>query len=167
MADESALMEAIARKLFDDATVMDALMPGSAEKAGVKRKQGVQSDAISIKGLTPGVAFQLATCCFPVPGDRIIGVRRPDEPVEVHTIDCRKLAESQDADWVDLAWGDGSDGGTARLTVIVAGSPSGGTAAQRASRPGGPPVVTPPPAGQAPAKPVDKPDRTKPPAPTR
>ncbi len=55
----------------------------------------------------------------------------------------------------------------ARLTVIVAGSPSGGTAAQRPSRPGGPPVVTPPPAGQAPAKPVDKPDRTKPPAPTR
>jgi (p)ppGpp synthase/HD superfamily hydrolase len=76
-----------------------------------------------MKGLTPGVAFQLATCCNPVPGDRIIGVRRPDEPVEVHTIDCRKLAENQDADWVDLAWGDGSDGGTARLTVIVKNEP--------------------------------------------
>jgi GTP diphosphokinase / guanosine-3',5'-bis(diphosphate) 3'-diphosphatase len=123
LPDESALMEGIARKLVDDATVMDALMPGSAEKAGVKRKQGVQRDAISMRGLTPGVAFQLATCCTPVPGDRIIGVRRPDEPVEVHTIDCRKLAESQDADWVDLAWGDGSDGGTAKLTVIVKNEP--------------------------------------------
>jgi (p)ppGpp synthase/HD superfamily hydrolase len=69
------------------------------------------------------VAFQLADCCNPVPGDRIIGVRLPDEPVKVHTIDCRKLAESQDADWVDLAWGDGSDGGTARLTVIVKNEP--------------------------------------------
>ncbi|KKC26668.1 RelA/SpoT family protein [Sphingomonas sp. SRS2] len=123
LPDEEALMEAIARKLVDDATVMDALMPGSAEKAGVKRREGAQRDAISMKGLTPGVAFQLASCCNPVPGDRIIGVRRPDEPVEVHTIDCRKLAESQDADWVDLAWGDGSDGGTARLTVIVKNEP--------------------------------------------
>jgi (p)ppGpp synthase/HD superfamily hydrolase len=124
MHDEDALMEAIARKLIDDATVMDALMPGSAEKAGVKRHNGSgQREAISMKGLTPGVAFQLASCCTPVPGDRIIGVRRPDEQVEVHTIDCRKLAESQDADWVDLAWGDGSDGGTAKLTVIVKNEP--------------------------------------------
>jgi GTP diphosphokinase / guanosine-3',5'-bis(diphosphate) 3'-diphosphatase len=123
LPDEEALMEAIARKLVDDASVMDALMPGSAEKAGVKRKDPGQRDAISMKGLTPGVAFQLADCCNPVPGDRIIGVRLPDEPVKVHTIDCRKLAESQDADWVDLAWGDGSDGGTARLTVIVKNEP--------------------------------------------
>lgn len=123
LPDEDALMEAIARKLVDDATVMDALMPGSAEKAGVKRKEGAQSEAISMKGLTPGVAFQLAACCNPVPGDRIIGIRRPDEPVEVHTIDCRKLVENQDADWVDLAWGDGSDGGTAKLTVIVRNEP--------------------------------------------
>ena len=123
LPDEEALMESIARKLVDDATVMDALMPGSAEKTGTKRQNRRQRDAISMKGLTPGVAFQLATCCSPVPGDRIIGVRRPDEPVEVHTIDCRKLAESQDADWVDLAWGDGADGGTARLTVIVKNEP--------------------------------------------
>ncbi len=123
LPDEDALMEAIARKLVDDATVMDALMPGSAEKAGVKRKEAAQREAISMKGLTPGVAFQLAGCCNPVPGDRIIGIRRPDEPVEVHTIDCGKLAQSQDADWVDLAWGDGSDGGTAKLNVIVKNEP--------------------------------------------
>ena len=123
LPDEESLMEAIARKLVDDATVMDALMPGSAEQAGVKRKEVGQREAISMKGLTPGVAFQLATCCNPVPGDRIIGVRRPDEPVQVHTIDCPKLAESQDADWVDLAWGDGSDGGTAKLTVVVKNEP--------------------------------------------
>ena len=123
LPDDEALMEAVARKLLDDATVMDALMPGSAEKAGVKRRDPAQREAISMKGLTPGVAFQLASCCNPVPGDRIIGLRRPDEPVEVHTIDCRKLAESADADWVDLAWGDGSDGGTAKLSVIVKNEP--------------------------------------------
>ncbi|SDB98887.1 (p)ppGpp synthetase, RelA/SpoT family [Sphingomonas sp. YR710] len=121
--DEETLMEAIARKLVDDATVMDALMPGSAEKAGVKREVPHQREAISIKGLTPGVAFQLAPCCNPVPGDRIVGLRREDQPVEVHMIECPKLADSQDADWVDLAWGDKADGGTAKLRVIVKNEP--------------------------------------------
>jgi RelA/SpoT family (p)ppGpp synthetase len=123
LPDEDALMEAIARKLVDDASVMDALMPGSAAKAGVKRRDPVQRDAISMKGLTPGVAFQLSKCCNPVPGDRIIGVRQPDQPVQVHTIDCRVLAESDESGWVDLAWGDGSDGASARLTVIVKNEP--------------------------------------------
>ena len=54
-----------------------------------------------------------------MPGDRIVGLRRPDEAIEVHTIDCPKLADGVDADWLDLAWGDGSDGGTARLNIIV------------------------------------------------
>ena len=39
--------------------------------------------------------------------------------IEVHVIGCDKLASGVDADWLDLAWGDGSDGGTARLVVIL------------------------------------------------
>lgn len=35
-----------------------------------------QRAPIEIKGLTAGVGYDLATCCHPVPGDRIIGVRR-------------------------------------------------------------------------------------------
>ena len=34
-----------------------------------------------------------------------------DEIVEVHAIDCTSLADGVDADWVDLAWGDGSEVG--------------------------------------------------------
>jgi len=121
--DEAALMEAIAKQTIDDAAVMEALMPG-AGAADVAARPLPQRDAISIKGLTPGVAYQLADCCHPVPGDRIVGLRRPGEPVEVHAIDCPTLAESgDDADWVDLAWGDGSDGGAARLTVILKNEP--------------------------------------------
>ncbi|RVT94511.1 RelA/SpoT family protein [Sphingomonas crocodyli] len=121
IGDEDTLMESIARKLIDDTTLMDALMPGIVEKMGPSLPSG-QKEAISIVGLTPGVAFQLATCCNPVPGDRIVGLRRPDQPVEVHAIDCRRLAESQDADWVDLAWGK-TDHGAARLRVIVRNEP--------------------------------------------
>jgi (p)ppGpp synthase/HD superfamily hydrolase len=124
LADEAALMEAIARRSIDDAAVIEALMPGAGDSARLSSRPLPQRDAVSIRGLTPGVAFQLADCCHPVPGDRIVGLRRPDAPVEVHAIDCPTLAAgTEDADWVDLAWGDKSDGGTARLSVILRNQP--------------------------------------------
>jgi len=119
--DDEALMEAIALKRIDDVQVMEALMPGSALKTGVKPPP--QRQAISIKGLTPGVAFQLAECCHPIPGDRIVGLRREGEGIEVHTIGCDELANGLDVDWVDLAWGDESDGGAARLCVVIKNEP--------------------------------------------
>jgi len=119
--DDDALMEAIALKRIDDVAVMEALMPGSALKKGVKPPP--QRQAISIKGLTPGVAFQLAQCCHPIPGDRIVGLRREGEGIEVHTIGCDELAKGIDVDWVDLAWGDESDGGAARLCVVIKNEP--------------------------------------------
>jgi GTP diphosphokinase / guanosine-3',5'-bis(diphosphate) 3'-diphosphatase len=119
--DDDALMEAIALKRVDDVAVMEALMPGSAVKEGVKPPP--QRQAISIKGLTPGVAFQLAECCLPIPGDRIVGLRREGEGIEVHTIGCDQLASGEDADWVDLAWGDETDGGAARLCIVIKNQP--------------------------------------------
>ena len=121
LPDDDALMEAIAQKRISDTAVMEALMPGSTGKDGVKPPP--QRSAISIKGLTPGVAFDLAECCHPVPGDRIVGLRREGIGIEVHTIDCENLASGLDADWVDLAWGDESDGGTARLSVVLKNEP--------------------------------------------
>jgi (p)ppGpp synthase/HD superfamily hydrolase len=116
LPDAESLMLGIARRTLTDAQVMEALMPGSAGESVVAPSQ---REAISIRGLTPGVAFTLATCCHPVPGDRIVGLRKPGESVEVHSIDCPHLADGVDADWVDLAWGDGSDGGTARISIVV------------------------------------------------
>ncbi|TMJ16089.1 MAG: bifunctional (p)ppGpp synthetase/guanosine-3',5'-bis(diphosphate) 3'-pyrophosphohydrolase [Alphaproteobacteria bacterium] len=119
--EDAELMEAIALKRVSDVAVMEALMPGSTTRDGVKPPP--QRRAISIKGLTPGVAFQLAECCHPIPGDRIVGLRREGEGIEVHTIGCDGLADGIDADWVDLAWGDESDGGTARLCVVIRNEP--------------------------------------------
>ncbi|MDB5684238.1 MAG: (p)ppGpp synthetase SpoT/RelA [Sphingomonas bacterium] len=117
LADTDALMEAIATRRLSDAQVMEALMPGSGGDEAIARP--AQREPISIRGLTPGVAFALAACCSPVPGDRIVGLRNPGSAVEVHTIDCPALADGVDADWVDLSWGDGSDGAAARLQVII------------------------------------------------
>jgi (p)ppGpp synthase/HD superfamily hydrolase len=122
LADEAALMEAIARRTITDVEVMEAVMPGSAG-ADSAHAAPPQSSAISIKGLTPGLAYTLGECCRPIPGDRIVGLRRPGEGIEVHAIDCPKLVEGEDVDWVDLAWGDESEGGTARITVEVRNEP--------------------------------------------
>ena len=120
--DEPALLEAIARRRIPDAAVMEALMPGSAGTDAL-RDLPPQSSAISIRGLTAGVALDLAECCHPVPGDRIVGLRRPDAGIEVHTIDCPVLASADDADWVDLSWGDKTEGATARISVEVKNEP--------------------------------------------
>ncbi len=120
---EEDLMYAIGTNKITDRDVMEALVPGSASDDPEQREWPTQDRAISIRGLTPGVAFQLAECCHPVPGDRIVGLRHPGEGVEVHTIDCLKLVNGVDQDWVDLSWGRESDGATARLRIIVYNRP--------------------------------------------
>jgi RelA/SpoT family (p)ppGpp synthetase len=120
LPDDDSLMEAIATKRIDDVAVMEALLPGSTRKGS---KPPPQQTAISIKGLTPGVAFQLAPCCHPIPGDRIVGLRREGEGIEIHSIGCDSLADGQDADWVDIHWGDEADGGTARLCIVIKNVP--------------------------------------------
>ncbi len=127
IADEGALMVAIARRTVSDEQVMEALMPGSTG-ADLGHAVAPQSSAISIKGLTPGVAYDLAICCHPVPGDRIVGLRRPDAGIEVHAIDCRVLAElaertENETDWVDVAWGEKTEGAVARISVMVKNEP--------------------------------------------
>jgi GTP pyrophosphokinase len=124
LEDRAALLIAIATNQVSDDDVMNALVPGSVEDSpSGTRKSKKQAHAVSILGLTPGIAFTLSDCCHPVPGDRIVGLRRPGEPIEVHTIDCLALETGQDADWVDLSWDSKAKGGTARLQVIVKNEP--------------------------------------------
>ena len=123
LPDADRLMSTIAHRKLTDAQVMEALMPGSTAALQGALKPVATPRSISMKGLTPGVAFTLATCCTPVPGDRIVGVRRANAPVEIHAIECPVLAGAPEGDWIDLAWGDGSEGGTARLQVVVRNEP--------------------------------------------
>jgi len=51
------------------------------------------------------VSLHFASCCSPIPGDRIVGVILPGRGVEVHVIDCERLALlDEDQDWIDLRW---------------------------------------------------------------
>ena len=119
---EEELLYAIGAARLTDHQVMEALVPGSAKglEAGDWPRQ---TSAISIRGLTSGVAFHLADCCHPVPGDRIVGVRVPGKGVEVHAIDCLELANGIDADWLDLSWGERTTGAVGRLICVLYNRP--------------------------------------------
>ena len=126
MPDEPALLIAIARRTLSDAQVMEALMPGSAG-GDVLHALAPQKSAISIRGLRPGVAYDLAECCHPVPGDRIVGLRRPDAGIEVHAIDCAVLSElaeraDGETDWIDVSWGE-TEGAVARISIEIRNEP--------------------------------------------
>lgn len=120
--DEEDLMVAIGTAKLSDRQVMEALVPGSAANLPAE-EWPKQERAISIRGLTPGVAFRLAECCHPVPGDRIVGLKRPGEGVEVHAIDCLSLADGIDADWIDLSWGERSTGAVGQIRAVLFNRP--------------------------------------------
>lgn len=123
IASEEDLMHAIgAHKVTDDA-LMEALIPGSTAEEKRPHDWPRRNHSLTIRGLTPGLAYELGQCCHPVPGDRIVGLRRPNGPVDVHTIDCINLANGVDADWVDLSWDPRSMGATARLRSTLQNKP--------------------------------------------
>ncbi|WP_260926948.1 RelA/SpoT family protein [Novosphingobium sp. 9] len=123
LRDEEDLMFAIGSARFTDREVMEALMPGSTEQLPEMPEWTRSERAISIRGLTPGMGFELAKCCHPVPGDRIVGLRHPDHKVEVHTIDCPTLADHADAEWLDLSWGERTTGAVGRLRLVLYNRP--------------------------------------------
>ena len=130
LASEEDLMVAIGTAKLEDRTVMEALMPGSTKDMPEPEHWAKADRAISIRGLTAGMAFHLGQCCHPVPGDRIVGIREPDKGVVVHTIDCLALASGVDADWLDLSWGERSTGALGRVRIVLYNRP--GTLAEAA-----------------------------------
>jgi GTP pyrophosphokinase len=104
---DKAVKAALKRlKLEDKAALMIAIATpprdrrrgdGGADPRFDRAATGVdphgQHKPVSIRGLTPGIAYKLGECCHPVPGDRIVGVRQTGEPIEVHTIDCLASGE--------------------------------------------------------------------------
>ncbi len=119
MEEEEDLMFAIGSAKLPDREVMEALVPGSTAAFDDDEEWARSEQTISIRGLTAGMGFELADCCHPVPGDRIVGLRRKGEKVEVHTIDCLNLADGVDSDWLDLSWGERSTGAVGRLRVVL------------------------------------------------
>jgi GTP pyrophosphokinase/guanosine-3',5'-bis(diphosphate) 3'-pyrophosphohydrolase len=64
----------------------------------------------AVIGLKPGQSFERASCCQPLPGERIVGITFRGKGVVVHAIDCDHLSTYEDQldRWVDLHWHDGT-----------------------------------------------------------
>ncbi len=125
LSDQSALFVALASAAVSDAQLMEALVPGSGSQRRARRKtapKSAQGAILVVGGAEPG-SMEMAPCCSPVPGDRIVGLRVPDRGIEVHRIDCPRLATAEDGEWVDLKWAPDAASGTARIEVVVMNEP--------------------------------------------
>jgi len=72
-----------------------------------RAKPGKAGDpGVPIKGLIPGMAVHYATCCSPLPGERIVGIVTTGRGVTIHSIDCEALENFSDSPelWLDVSW---------------------------------------------------------------
>ncbi len=86
----------------------------------VRSTDEVASDQAVI-GLDPDQTFTPATCCQPLPGERIVGITYRGAGVIIHAIDCPKLErfETQMDRWVDVHWQEGQHAATHTVTIDV------------------------------------------------
>ncbi|MBI1405106.1 MAG: RelA/SpoT family protein [Caulobacter sp.] len=112
-ASEEDLYDAVGRGRISPMQVLEIVFPEleDSERAAVSARRRIEDGKgarlfVRGGGLTPGVSLHFGQCCTPVPGDRIVGIMQPDHGLEVHTIDCSKLAQFEDQGelWQDLTW---------------------------------------------------------------
>ena len=131
---EDDLFEAAGRGRIMPAQILEAVFPGlkESERAAAAARTRIDDGKARLyvrgSGLTPGVSLHFADCCSPVPGDRIVGILAPPDGLNIHTIDCPRLAEYEDQEelWRDLHWTPAAESGTvsrARLTATVKNAP--------------------------------------------
>ncbi len=109
--DEEELFVAVGEGSLKAAAVAVAAFPGLEDKVrkdAERKPMEAEKAKLYVRGgdLTPGVALHFASCCTPIPGDRIVGVHEAGKGVMIHTIDCENLEALEDAGgaWIDLAW---------------------------------------------------------------
>jgi len=113
--DNQALLIALGRGAVSSGEFLEAVFPGRREHRGddnLSDRELIEDAKGALyvhgRGLTPGVSLHFAKCCSPMPGDRIVGVLDPGKGVQVHVIDCERLAQFEDEDtlenWIDLKW---------------------------------------------------------------
>jgi (p)ppGpp synthase/HD superfamily hydrolase len=83
------------------AVVARRLLKGSESREDLK-----PAGSVTIRG-TEGMAVQLATCCWPIPGDAIVGSIKKGQGLVVHAADCGSIVRSRTNEpeqWIDVEW---------------------------------------------------------------
>ena len=75
---------------------------------------------LSFIGLEPGQEANTASCCMPIPGERIVGIAVRGQGITIHAIDCDHLENLNDNQkhWIDLRWPEG-DSQTSHPTCLT------------------------------------------------
>lgn len=134
MSSQDEVYIALGRGTLSVPNFMDAVFPNRKEaKDNVfnGNRDLIEDDSVRLyvkgDGLTPGVSLQLADCCSPLPGDRIVGLQTEGKGIVIHTIDCEVLgASDHDMErWIDLGWRRNAEQtiSVARLTLTVEHTP--------------------------------------------
>jgi GTP pyrophosphokinase len=107
------LLVAVAEGTLSKEEVTNFLHPKGSPLSfeGLKNKLKAMTkkeDPISIEGLIPGMAIHFASCCHPLPGEKIAGIHNTGKGITVHTLDCDTLQSFgvTPEKWVDISWED-------------------------------------------------------------
>jgi GTP pyrophosphokinase/guanosine-3',5'-bis(diphosphate) 3'-pyrophosphohydrolase len=107
---EDELFADIGRGRLTSLNLLNALFPGRVSEVDPRLRELIVDEKARLfvrgRGLTPGVSLHFASCCSPLPGDRIVGILHRDRGVDVHIIDCERLEafENEQERWLDLGW---------------------------------------------------------------
>ncbi len=112
VSSEDELFELCGRGKIFPAKILEAIFPG------LKLPMNLSIDTLTrIRDGEGGMAFVrgsalheahnvlFSKCCYPVPGERIVGIVE-DDGVHVHSIECERLEalETEKERWIDLHW---------------------------------------------------------------
>ena len=96
LADADDLLIALGYGRVSLNHVINRLLPEPALKEGIKDKLltsiGRQGRGVTIKGVND-IMINLAKCCNPVPGDKILGFITRGRGLSIHTVDCPNIDE--------------------------------------------------------------------------
>jgi GTP pyrophosphokinase len=99
------------------------LRPVSKSTVRSKKKS---DPALDIKGLVPGMAVHHGSCCYPLPGERIVGIITTGKGITVHRVDCSVLEKFNTMPelWLDIEWNkEGPARVTGRIIVVLLNEP--------------------------------------------
>jgi (p)ppGpp synthase/HD superfamily hydrolase len=82
-----------------------------AQRGDATQSTGEKRKPLEIAG-TEGAVVSYAHCCYPIPGDEIIGFMSSGRGIVIHRGNCRNLAEyrKQPSKWIPVNWTKGVKG---------------------------------------------------------
>jgi len=105
---------------------VNRLMPEEAVEEVIKvRKAPREQRGVSIKGID-NILYHTAKCCYPIPGDGLVGFVTIGKGVTIHRKDCPNIERlvGEDARLVDVEWQSSGDStANARLQVETVDKP--------------------------------------------